>query len=116
MCSQVCCGYFEEIDQLAKSQQLTKSTAILTPWQITKIARHPERYTRWTTFAGYSLTLSSFTVTFFRRPQHRRWARSFRGTACMVIGQQKAVTPKKTRGLRNFSMNKPEGYRKVHGS
>jgi len=35
----------EEIDQLAKkSQQLTKDIyGVLTPWQITKIARHPER-------------------------------------------------------------------------
>ncbi|HMT64607.1 MAG TPA: acetyl-CoA carboxylase carboxyl transferase subunit alpha, partial [Ottowia sp.] len=35
----------EEIDQLdKKSRQLTKDIyADLTPWQITKIARHPER-------------------------------------------------------------------------
>ena len=35
----------EEIDQLSKkSQQLTKDIySSLTPWQITKIARHPER-------------------------------------------------------------------------
>ena len=35
----------EEIDQLSKkSQQLTKEIySDLTPWQITKIARHPER-------------------------------------------------------------------------
>ena len=35
----------EEIDQLGKkSQQLTKDIySDLTPWQITKIARHPER-------------------------------------------------------------------------
>jgi acetyl-CoA carboxylase carboxyl transferase subunit alpha len=37
----------EEIDQLSKkSQQLTKDIySDLTPWQITKIARHPEPYT-----------------------------------------------------------------------
>ena len=35
----------EEIDQLSKkSQQLTKDIySELSPWQITKIARHPER-------------------------------------------------------------------------
>ncbi|HXE46913.1 MAG TPA: acetyl-CoA carboxylase carboxyl transferase subunit alpha, partial [Ramlibacter sp.] len=35
----------EEIEQLSKkSQQLTKDIySVLTPWQITKIARHPER-------------------------------------------------------------------------
>ena len=35
----------DEIDQLSKkSQQLTKDIyGVLTPWQITKIARHPER-------------------------------------------------------------------------
>ena len=35
----------EEIDQLSKkSQQLTKDIyADLSPWQVTKIARHPER-------------------------------------------------------------------------
>ena len=35
----------EEIEQLSKkSQQLTKDIySVLSPWQITKIARHPER-------------------------------------------------------------------------
>ena len=50
----------DEIDQLSKkSMQLTKDIySDLTPWQITKIARHAERPTRWTTSTTSSLTLS----------------------------------------------------------
>jgi acetyl-CoA carboxylase carboxyl transferase subunit alpha len=36
----------------------------------------------------------------------------FNGTPCMVIGQQKGRDTKE-RGLRNFGMSKPEGYRKA---
>jgi acetyl-CoA carboxylase carboxyl transferase subunit alpha len=48
----------EEIDQLSKkSQQLTKDIySDLTPWQITKIARHPSGPTRWTTSTKSSPT------------------------------------------------------------
>jgi hypothetical protein len=54
-----------EIDQLAKkSQQLTKDIySDLTPWQITKIARHAERPTRWTTSMKSSPTLLNCMVT-----------------------------------------------------
>jgi hypothetical protein len=36
----------------------------------------------------------------------------FNGTACMVLGHQKGRDTKE-RGLRNFGMSKPEGYRKA---
>ncbi|MEY4756245.1 MAG: acetyl-CoA carboxylase, carboxyl transferase, alpha subunit, partial [Pseudomonadota bacterium] len=36
----------------------------------------------------------------------------FNGTPCMVIGQQKGRDTRE-RGLRNFGMSKPEGYRKA---
>ena len=36
----------------------------------------------------------------------------FNGTPCMVLGQQKGRDTKE-RGLRNFGMSKPEGYRKA---
>ncbi|MHB8948967.1 MAG: acetyl-CoA carboxylase carboxyltransferase subunit alpha, partial [Rhodoferax sp.] len=36
----------------------------------------------------------------------------FNGTPCMVLGQQKGRDTKE-RGLRNFGMTKPEGYRKA---
>ena len=54
-----------EIDQLAKkSLQLTKDIySDLTPWQITKIARHAERPTRWTTSMKFSPISSNCTAT-----------------------------------------------------
>ena len=106
----------EEIDQLAKkSHQLTKDIySDLTPWQITKIARHAERpYT-----LDYVREL--FTV-FVELHGDRHFADDlsivgglarFNGTACMVLGHQKGRDTKE-RGLRNFGMSKPEGYRKA---
>jgi acetyl-CoA carboxylase carboxyl transferase subunit alpha len=106
----------EEIDQLAKkSQQLTKDIySDLTPWQITKIARHPER--------PYTLDYIREIFTDFvelHGDRHFSDDRSivgglarFNGTACMVLGHQKGRDTKE-RGLRNFGMTKPEGYRKA---
>ena len=105
-----------EIDQLAKkSLQLTKDVySQLSPWQITKIARHAER--------PYTLDyLSEIFTHFVEMHGDRHFADDqsivgglarFNGTACMVLGQQKGRDTKE-RGLRNFGMSKPEGYRKA---
>ena len=106
----------EEIDQLSKkSQQLTKDIySDLTPWQITKIARHPER--------PYTLDyIGDIFTDFIELHGDRHFADDlsivgglarFNGTACMVVGQQKGRDTRE-RGLRNFGMSKPEGYRKA---
>jgi acetyl-CoA carboxylase carboxyl transferase subunit alpha len=86
----------------------------LTPWQITKIARHAER--------PYTLDYVAEIFTHFVELHgDRHFADDlsivgglarFNGTPCMVIGQQKGRDTKE-RGLRNFGMSKPEGYRKA---
>ena len=106
----------EEIDQLGKkSQQLTKDIySDLTPWQITKIARHPER--------PYTLDYIRDCFTDFvelHGDRHFSDDQSivgglarFNGNACVVIGHQKGRDTKE-RTLRNFGMVRPEGYRKA---
>ena len=105
-----------EIDQLArKSQQLTKDIySDLTPWQITKIARHAER--------PYTLDYVADLFTHFTELHGDRHFSDdlsivgglarFNGTPCMVIGHQKGRDTRE-RGQRNFGMSKPEGYRKA---
>ncbi|MFZ9543925.1 MAG: acetyl-CoA carboxylase carboxyl transferase subunit alpha, partial [Hylemonella sp.] len=95
----------EEINQLSKkSQQLTKEVySQLTPWQITKIARHPER--------PYTLDyLSEIFTDLVELHGDRHFADDlsivgglarFNGTPCMVLGHQKGRDTKE-RGLRNF--------------
>ncbi|GAB2817601.1 acetyl-CoA carboxylase carboxyltransferase subunit alpha [Comamonas piscis] len=106
----------EEIDQLSKkSQQLTKDIySELSPWQITKIARHPER--------PYTLDyVNEIFTDFVEMHGDRHFADDlsivgglarFNGNACMVVGHQKGRDTKE-RTLRNFGMSKPEGYRKA---
>ena len=106
----------EEIDQLSKkSQQLTKDIySDLTPWQITKIARHAER--------PYTLDyIGEIFTDFIELHGDRHFADDlsiigglarFNGNACMVLGHQKGRDTKE-RGLRNFGMSRPEGYRKA---
>ena len=106
----------EEIDRLSqKSQQLTKDTyANLTPWQVSQIARHPQR--------PYTLDYVRDIFTDFHELHGDRsfsddlsivggFAR-LSGTPCMVIGHQKGRDTKE-RALRNFGMPRPEGYRKA---
>ena len=105
-----------EIDQLAKkSLQLTKDIySDLTPWQITKISRHPER--------PYTMDyINDIFTDFVEMHGDRHFADDlsivgglarFNGAACMVIGQQKGRDTKE-RTARNFGMSKPEGYRKA---
>jgi acetyl-CoA carboxylase carboxyl transferase subunit alpha len=106
----------EEIDRLGKkSQQLTKDIyANLTPWQVTQIARHPQR--------PYTLDYVGEIFTDFQELHGDRafaddqsivgGLARFNGQACMVIGHQKGRDTKE-RGLRNFGMSRPEGYRKA---
>ena len=106
----------EEIDQLdKKSRQLTKDIyADLTPWQITKIARHPDR--------PYTLDYVRECFTdFVELHGDRHYADDqsivgglarFGGNACLVIGHQKGRDTKE-RAARNFGMVRPEGYRKA---
>jgi acetyl-CoA carboxylase carboxyl transferase subunit alpha len=105
-----------EIDQLAKkSLQLTKDIySDLTPWQITKISRHPER--------PYTMDyINDIFTDFVEMHGDRHFSDDlsivgglarFNGAACMVIGQQKGRDTKE-RAVRNFGMSKPEGYRKA---
>lgn len=105
-----------EIEQLTKkSVQLTKDIySDLSPWQITKIARHPER--------PYTLDYVNQMFTHFVELHgDRHFADDlsivgglarFNGMPCMVLGQQKGRDTRE-RGLRNFGMSKPEGYRKA---
>ena len=106
----------DEIDRLGrKTQALTKEIyATLTPWQVTQIARHPQR--------PYTLDYVGEIFTDFQELHgDRHYADDlsivgglarFNGMACMVLGHQKGRDTKE-RGLRNFGMAKPEGYRKA---
>ena len=106
----------DEIDRLAsKSVQLTKEIySALTPWQVTQIARHPQR--------PYTLDYVAEIFTDFEELHgDRHFADDqsivgglarFNGAACMVIGHQKGRDTKE-RTARNFGMSRPEGYRKA---
>ncbi|MFN3830001.1 acetyl-CoA carboxylase carboxyltransferase subunit alpha [Tepidimonas ignava] len=106
----------DEIERLSqKSLQLTKDIyAKLTPWQVTKIARHSDRpytldyvraiFTHWTELHGDRHFADDLSiVTGLAR---------FNGQPCVVVGHQKGRDTKE-RALRNFGMTKPEGYRKA---
>src|SRR6202007_1454981 len=106
----------EEMERLAKkSQQLTKDLyANLSPWQVSQIARHPQR--------PYTLDYVNELFTDFHELHgDRSYADDlsivgglarFNGQPCMVIGHQKGRDTKE-RALRNFGMPRPEGYRKA---
>ena len=106
----------QEIEQLSKkSQQLTKDIySHLNAWQITKIARHPER--------PYTLDyVSELFTDFVEMHGDRHFADDmsivgglarFNGNPCMVLGHQKGRDTKE-RAIRNFGMSRPEGYRKA---
>lgn len=106
----------EEIERLSKkSQQLTKDLyANLSPWQVSQIARHPQR--------PYTLDYVSELFTDFHELHGDRafaddqsiigGLARFSGNPCMVIGHQKGRDTKE-RAARNFGMPRPEGYRKA---
>lgn len=105
-----------EISSLKKkSRELLKKTyANLTPWQISQVARHPNR--------PYTLDYIQNVFTDFHELHGDRMfgddAAIVGGLArladmdVMVIGHQKGRTLKE-RTERNFGMPRPEGYRKA---
>ena len=106
----------DEIDRLSKkSQQLAKDIyGRLNPWQVTQIARHPQR--------PYTLDYINEIFTDFQELHGDRafaddqsivgGLARFNGQACMVLGHQKGRDTKE-RAARNFGMARPEGYRKA---
>ncbi|MGH8143305.1 MAG: acetyl-CoA carboxylase carboxyltransferase subunit alpha [Steroidobacteraceae bacterium] len=106
----------EEIARLnAKSRALTKSIfSNLTPWQITQLARHPQR--------PYTLDYIAAICTDFQELHGDRMYADdmaivgglarLEGEPVMVIGHQKGRDTKE-RVRRNYGMPKPEGYRKA---
>jgi acetyl-CoA carboxylase carboxyl transferase subunit alpha len=106
----------DEIKTLTeKSQQLTKDIyANLSPWQVSQVARHPQR--------PYTLDYVSALFTDFHELHgDRNFADDqsiitglarFENQPCVVIGHQKGRDTKE-RALRNFGMSRPEGYRKA---
>ena len=106
----------DEMNRLrAKSRQLTTSIfSQLTPWQVTQLARHPQR--------PYTLDYISLLCTDFEELHGDRMfgddpaivggLARLDGRPVMVIGQQKGRDTKE-RVRRNYGMPKPEGYRKA---
>ena len=106
----------EEIDRLEKkSGQLTKDIyGKLSPWQISQVARHPQR--------PYTLDYLSLIFTDFEELHGDRafaddhaivgGLARFNGQSVMVIGHQKGRDTKE-KIYRNFGMPRPEGYRKA---
>ncbi|HEU4530894.1 MAG TPA: acetyl-CoA carboxylase carboxyltransferase subunit alpha [Steroidobacteraceae bacterium] len=106
----------EEIARLkAKSRALTTSIfASLTPWQVTQIARHPQR--------PYAMDYVPQVFTDFQELHGDRMygddlaivggPARLDGRPVMLIGHQKGRDTKE-RVRRNYGMPKPEGYRKA---
>ena len=106
----------EEINRLQKkSNTLTKDIyAKLSPWQISQVARHPQR--------PYTLDyIQNIFSDFQELHGDRHFADDasivgglarFGGQSVMVIGHQKGRDTKE-KLLRNFGMPRPEGYRKA---
>ena len=106
----------EEIARLQKkSQQLTKEIyGKLTAWQISQVARHPQR--------PYALDYMQGMFTGFEELHGDRafaddaaivgGLARFNEQSVMVIGHQKGRDTK-DKIYRNFGMPKPEGYRKA---
>ena len=106
----------EEVDRLEqKSAELLKQTyAELTPWQISQVARHPNR--------PYTLDYIRMMFSdFYELHGDRRYSDDpaivgglarLGGDPVMVIGHQKGRDIK-SRTYRNFGMANPEGYRKA---
>jgi acetyl-CoA carboxylase carboxyl transferase subunit alpha len=106
----------EEIKRLqSKSRALTTSIfANLTPWQITELARHPQR--------PYTLDYVSMIFSDWQELHGDRMYSDdlaivgglarIEGIPVMLIGHQKGRDTKE-RVRRNYGMPKPEGYRKA---
>ncbi len=105
-----------EIEQLEKksAQLISEIYGKLTPWQISQLARHPQR--------PYTLDYVEHLFTdFVELHGDRAFADDhaivggmarFEGQPVMVIGHQKGRDTKE-KIYRNFGMPRPEGYRKA---
>jgi acetyl-CoA carboxylase carboxyl transferase subunit alpha len=105
-----------EIERLSKkSRELTKDIyAKLTSWQVSKVARHPQR--------PYTLDYVNAICTDFEEMHGDRGFADdpaivgglarFNGQTVMVIGHQKGRDTN-DKIFRNFGMPRPEGYRKA---
>jgi len=105
-----------EIERLEKkSESLTRDLyAKLQPWQISQVARHPQR--------PYTLDYVQHIFTDFQELHGDRafaddkaivgGLARFGGQGCIVIGHQKGRDTKE-KIARNFGMPRPEGYRKA---
>jgi acetyl-CoA carboxylase carboxyl transferase subunit alpha len=106
----------KELDQLQKKYKklLEDTYKNLSAWQISQVARHPQR--------PYTLDYIAALFTDFEELHgDRHYADDpaivggiarFEGTPVMVIGHQKGRDVKE-RQYRNFGMPRPEGYRKA---
>ena len=106
----------DEIHRLQKkSAALTKEIyGKLTPWQVSQVARHPQR--------PYTLDYIAVLFTDFEElhgdrsfaddPSIVGGLARFNGQSVMVIGHQKGRDTKE-KIFRNFGMPRPEGYRKA---
>ncbi len=106
----------EEISRLKKhSDELTRTIfSSLTPWQVSQIARHPQR--------PYTLDYIEMIFTDFEELHGERNVGDdpaivsglgrLDGIPVAIIGQQKGRDTKE-RLRRNYGMPKPEGYRKA---
>jgi acetyl-CoA carboxylase carboxyl transferase subunit alpha len=106
----------EEVKKLqAKSRALTTNIfSNLTPWQITQLARHPQR--------PYALDYVSMILTDWNELHGDRMygddlaivggLARLEGMPVVIIGHQKGRDTKE-RVRRNYGMPKPEGYRKA---
>jgi len=106
----------QEIERLSKkSRELTKEIyGKLSPWQISKVARHPQR--------PYTLDYIGLVCTDFEEMHGDRsfaddpaivgGLARFNGQTVMVIGHQKGRDTN-DKIFRNFGMPRPEGYRKA---
>lgn len=105
-----------EVDGLQEKLRIRTAEIFnaLTPWQISQVARHPQR--------PYTLDyLELICDEFHELAGDRAFADDsaivgglarIDGRACMVIGQQKGRDTK-SKIKRNFGMPRPEGYRKA---
>ena len=106
----------DEVSQLKEKAdaQIVEIYTKLTPWQISQVARHPQR--------PYTLDLINMLCTDFHElhgdrsfgddPAIVAGLARFNGRSVMVMGHQKGRDLKE-RTFRNFGMPRPEGYRKA---
>lgn len=98
-----------------KSQELTKSIySKLSPWQISQVARHPQRPYTLDYIRGLFSDFEELhgDRNFADDPAIVAGLARLNGQSVMVIGHQKGRDTK-DRQYRNFGMPKPEGYRKA---